>query len=190
MSLESANFISQLNENYPESTATASKSWEHINLWKKVQKQSWLNINSEVSANSFELNQLVGIRTQVQSQINSLNARILTASVSLDNDFRSASENLFVQLRNMSADLDLKIETLSSVLNTSIQALSQTYNTRILNLSGNLENSISTLSSNLNTTKLNLSATAAAADRWGNARQFFQTATPSNPVAGDLWFQL
>jgi len=190
VSLESASQISQLNVTWPETTSTASKADDHLRVFKAAMQGSFPNISSEMSANSFELNQIVGINIQVQAQINALGTAVEDASVSLNTDIRAMSASLGASLRDMSANLDLKIENLSDSMNPAIEVLSATYATNIGNMSAGLDNIIRTLSGTLNTNKLDIDATAVDSLAWGGAHQFFQTATPTTMVEGDLWFQL
>jgi len=190
LSLESATFVTQLNASFPEATSTASRADDHIRLWKTALQGSLPNVVSVVNSSSNELNQIVGIGVQVQSQLNSLGTAVANTSASLNADIRASSASLSTSIRDFSANLDAKVEALSDSLAPTIEAMSVTYSVNVDNMSAGLDNQIRTLSATLSVNKLNLSATADDTISWGGSHQFFQTATPTTMIEGDLWFQL
>lgn len=89
MAIESATFISQLDEANPKGTDQASTLDNHDRLMKTVMKNTLPNLSSEMSASSGELNVMVGVDTDLSAgEINllkGLTATIGEMSVELNN---------------------------------------------------------------------------------------------------------
>jgi len=188
MAIESASYISQLDITNPKGTDQYSTVDDQIRLCKKVVKQSFPNLDSEMSASSGALNQLIGIQSNVQDQIDANTSAITTLSASMNTDLRGLSSSLQTQIVLASGNLDTKIETLSATLNTQMNSLSSSLVASIAETSAALNTDIHGLSASLNANKLDVSATATNSILWDGSQKYQQTATPSLG-ANAIWFQ-
>lgn len=123
MAIESADFITQLVITNPTGGDQRTTSDDHHRLIKKAITQTFPNLNSECSASPGEMNYLVGLTGNIQTQIDDLSAAyhsaIAVSSASLDTKI----DTLSAQLSTTSASLDAKIETLSAALSTTSSGL-------------------------------------------------------------------
>lgn len=171
MAIESADYISQLVITNPTGSDSRSTSDDHHRLIKKSVKQTFPNLSSEVSASSGEMNTLVGVTANLQTQLNDTNSAVLV----------------------LSNTLETRIASLSATYEADVRALSATLNTAVTTLSATMDNEIRTLSDTLKTdinTKLNLSATAVNTVYWEGGRKFISALTASgSAVNNSVWFQ-
>lgn len=103
MPIESANYISQLVITYPESGDQYNTVDDQFRLIKKVMRQSLPNLNSEMSASTGELNYVVGLTANAQSQINALNSSFAALSQTFQTEINSLSSVLQASKLNVSA---------------------------------------------------------------------------------------
>jgi hypothetical protein len=80
MGVESASFISQLDELAPLGSETIAEGDDHLRLIKLVVKNSFPSVSGAVTATHTELNHMDGVTSNVQSQLNALSA-LINASV-------------------------------------------------------------------------------------------------------------
>lgn len=76
MPIESANYISQLDQTSPKGTEKFSTIAAHARITKKAFYQSFPNMSSECSATAGELNSVVGMTQTVLSAMASLSATL------------------------------------------------------------------------------------------------------------------
>lgn len=62
MTVENANYISELNPNWPEGSDFLYEGDDQIRVTKKATQQSFPNINGEVTCSPADLNQLTGVK--------------------------------------------------------------------------------------------------------------------------------
>jgi hypothetical protein len=74
MGLEAASFISQLVAANPNANDNYSMADDHLRLLKAVLLATFPNLSSVVNATPAELNRLVGVTSDVQTQLNALSA--------------------------------------------------------------------------------------------------------------------
>ena len=101
MTVESAQYITQINSDFPENSATISKNLaQHINLTKNVIVNVFGKYNQEVTYYDPKLNNVAGLTANLQSQINTISNNRLSASASLRGDIVSTSASLNASLLN------------------------------------------------------------------------------------------
>lgn len=76
MSIESANYIAQLDPTNPKGTDKYDTADNHERLTKKAFYQTLPNLDSEVSANPQELNAVVGLQSSVLSAFSTLESNL------------------------------------------------------------------------------------------------------------------
>jgi hypothetical protein len=103
MTVESASFISQLNENYPEVSATGHATDDHLRLIKSAIANTFVDLVGEVSVSAGELNALVGMSGTVLDRLGEMSASLETA--------------LSTSLQETSASLESRISELSASCN-------------------------------------------------------------------------
>lgn len=82
MPLESAfNYPSDLNVNWPAIGDLVSQGDDHLRGIKKVLKITWPNVNGAITVTDEELNYLANLTSNVQQQINLLQASVLNVTV-------------------------------------------------------------------------------------------------------------
>ena len=81
-------------------------------------------------------------------------------------------------------------QAMSESVNATAQLQSAAMSTRVQIMSNSALVAVQTLSATLNAAKLGINATAVAADTWGNAALYLQSATPASPATNGIWFQM
>lgn len=119
MAIESADYISDLDPANPKGTDQRTTADDHARLIKKVIKQSFPNVSSEVSASAGVLNYMVGATSNVQSQINAEISNRAATSATLNTQIKSLSSNASQRINNASASLQANIDGLSATLNAA-----------------------------------------------------------------------
>ena len=74
MPVESATYINQLVTTNPEGSDAYSTADDHIRLIKAALRNSFVDVGSEVSASAGELNYLRGVTSNLQTQIETVDA--------------------------------------------------------------------------------------------------------------------
>lgn len=74
MPIESATFINQLNTAYPEISDAYSTADDHLRLIKSAIRNTFSDVGSEISASAGEFNFLIGVTSNLQTQIETTNA--------------------------------------------------------------------------------------------------------------------
>ena len=72
MPIESATFINQLVTTNPEGSDAYSTADDHIRLIKAALRNTFLDVGSEVSASAGEINALIGVTSNLQTQLNTI----------------------------------------------------------------------------------------------------------------------
>lgn len=78
MTIETATLISDLNASYPAYNDKKSEGDDHIRLIKSTIKATFPSINGTVTASDEELNFVDGVTSNIQTQINTINANLAT----------------------------------------------------------------------------------------------------------------
>lgn len=102
MAIESATFLTQLDETNPKGTDQRSTLDDHTRLTKKTLKNTLRNLDSTVSATPQALNFTIGLSANAQQQINGLHSSIAVTSANLANEIASASSALQASLLGLS----------------------------------------------------------------------------------------
>lgn len=76
MPIESADFVTQLDQTSPKGTENFGVIAAHMRLTKKVMRQTFPNMDSECSASASELNSVVGMTSTVLSAMSALQATL------------------------------------------------------------------------------------------------------------------
>lgn len=92
MPVESADFITQLDQTSPKGTEKYSTADDHARLIKKVVIQTFPNLDSEVSATASELNSVVGMTQTVLSAMAELSATLNTNLLGVDDTATAATQ--------------------------------------------------------------------------------------------------
>ena len=200
MTVESANFITQLNQDYPEHSATISKNLaQHINLLKTVLLNT-MPYGENVGFSSAHINRLRDLTSNFQSQLNTrdYDKRLMSDNATLDirgmsgnisPEIAALSSNFEPTINDVSANAQTDIENVSAGTDANIKAMSANLATNVDTMSASMMVEIQVLSSTINAQKLSVSGTAADTVRVNGWRLFVQTATPAGYADGDLWFR-
>lgn len=113
MPIESASYVSQLDANNPVGTDDRSTLDNQDRLIKQVLVNTFNDLRGPVSASAGEMNFLVGVTANLQTQLNDTNSLLRSTSAVLRGELVSLSG---VLMTNLSSD----IHSLSSVLQTRI----------------------------------------------------------------------
>ena len=132
MAIESATWLSDLDPANPKGVDQRSTADDHVRLCKKVWVNSFPNINAEVSASAGVLNFLVGVTSNVQSQIDAEAAARASTSVTLNLQIQVLSATMANRVNAASDALVSSIDTLSATLNASKLDISATAASAIL----------------------------------------------------------
>ena len=119
MAIEAATYLSQLDPANPKGVDQRGTADDHIRLCKQVWVNSFPNINAEVSASAGVLNYMVGVTSNVQTQINSEAATRAATSVTLNLQIQTLSAVMSNRVQAASAAAILATQTLSATLNAA-----------------------------------------------------------------------
>ena len=119
MAIETATWLSDLDPANPKGVDQRSTADDHVRLCKKVWVNSFPNINAEVSASAGVLNFLVGVTSNIQTQIDTEAATRETTSATLQFNIHLLSATMAKTVNASSDALVASIETLSATLNAS-----------------------------------------------------------------------
>ena len=126
MAIESATFLSELDPANPKGTDQKATADDQIRLCKSVWLNSFPNINAEVSASAGALNYMVGVTSNVQTQIDSETAARVATSASLNLSIAVLSATMANTVQATSATLIGAVQTLSATLNASLVNVDET----------------------------------------------------------------
>lgn len=201
MTVESAQFITQLNSDYPEESATISKNLaQHISLLKNVLLRT-IPYSTTIDASQNSINNVSHLTANFQTQINSISSDYISLSAVITTDIRSLSSSLSQGIADISANFEPHIDSVSSIaqaeknsMSGSVRAeitnMSAQLSTNISNMSSSIESQVQATSATINSTKLDVGSTAYAAERINSSKLYVQTATPGTIIEGDIWFKI
>lgn len=106
----SCSYVSQLHPEWPTASETMSGIVGHFLVLKRAAVDTFKNINSEVSATPSEMNKLIGLTANFQTQLTSL--------VTLKNNM---SLSVQTQLNGMSASINASKLNISSTAQSMIR---------------------------------------------------------------------
>jgi len=124
------------------------------------------------------------VSTYLALQIRMVKRAITTTLGSLNSEV-SAGPAQLNRLAGLTSDMQAQINTLKL---TRLPNMSASVEAALRAMSAGLATRMAEVSATLNATLLDVSATAVNTIRWDGAQQFVQTATPSSPEVGALWF--
>lgn len=116
MSIEAADYISQLIDSNPAGTDKYSTADNHLRLIKKVLTQSFPNVSGVVSATAAAINNIQGAAGNIQTQIDTVNVSIASTSADIASQISSASASFASDISSVSVTLNSDIRSVSATL--------------------------------------------------------------------------